>query len=123
MKYLWTGSSMWILEQNSAFVTYQICDTWADYFIIQRLSFLICKMKAVIDFWQAIAFYVNKKYIKVPGIGPCMDGVYYTLHVIIILEKTIRFKLRLQFRNEGGDTSKFGIFEKVFFGFHSISPL
>lgn len=35
-------------------------------------------MKVVIDFWQAVAFYVKKKYIKVLDIGPCMDGVYYT---------------------------------------------
>lgn len=47
-----------------------MCDSWANYFIFQRLSFLICKMEVVIDFWQAIAFCVGKKrFVKCLALG------------------------------------------------------
>lgn len=38
----------------------------------------------------------EKKVCKVPGIGPSMEGAQYKIKVVInILEKTIKFKLRL----------------------------
>ena len=51
-------------------------DLWANYFIFQRLNFLIRKLEVVIGFCQAIAFCVREKRdVKCLAVGrPGVEG-------------------------------------------------
>ena len=61
-------------------------DLWANCFIFQRLTFLICRMEAVTDFLQAFGFCIREKMCKVPGIGPGVECAQCKINVTIILE-------------------------------------
>lgn len=56
-------------------------DLWANYFIFQRLNFLIRKMEVVIGFCQAIAFCVREKRdVKCLAVGrPGVEGAQYKI--------------------------------------------
>lgn len=69
-----------------------MCDPLTNYFIFQRLSFLICKMEVVIDSGMLLHFVLRRKVL---GIGPSMEGAQYKKQVTTFLEKTVEFKLRL----------------------------
>ena len=93
-------------------------DLWANYFIFQRLNFLIHKMEVVIGFCQAIAFCVReKRYVKCLAVGL----VWKVFSTRYMLPPWKRQFLKWVYRNGvGGDRQIWDLLKTLFLDFRNI---